>query len=205
MPIRQVAINHSAPSGRTIDLFEFIAGMLGVILALVVAQLFLGLANLVHSRAPVRASLSHALWVANLFLFTFQHWWSLWDFRAVDWTFPLVLYSLIGPSLLFFAATLVSPRDVSTGAIDLRDHFLLVRRPLMIVLLVAVVVVTLDGLLLGTEDLFNRLRLQQLVIVVGTAAVLVSERDRIHLAGSLAVTVALGAGLFIRFFPGLIS
>ena len=179
--------------------------MLGVILALVVAQLFLGLANLVHTRAPVRASLSHALWVANLFLFTFQHWWSMWDFRFVDWTFPLVLYSLIGPSLLFFAATLVSPREVSDSAIDLGDHFRLVRRPLMAVLLFTVVVVTLDGLLLGTEDLFNRLRLQQIAIVAGTVAVLVSDRDRVHMIGSLVVTSALAAGLFIRFFPGLIS
>ena len=91
------------------SLFEFIAGMISVILALALAQLFLGLAGLVQTRSVVRPSITHAAWVVILYMFTFQHWWSLWDFRFLEWTFPLVLFSLIAPSLLFIAATLVSP------------------------------------------------------------------------------------------------
>jgi len=179
--------------------------MISVILALVVAQLFLGLANLVQTHSKVRPSLTHAAWVANMFLFTFQHWWSLWDFRALDWTFPRVLFSLLGPSLLFFAATLVSPRQTQQAPIDLRDHFRHVRRPLMAVMLAALIFMSLDGPLFGTEPLFNRLRAQQLVLVASTAAALASKNDRVHLVTGLIVTLALATGLFIRFFPGVIS
>jgi hypothetical protein len=187
------------------NLFEFIAGMISVILALVVGQLLLGLAGLVQARGPVRGSLTHAAWVVSLFLFTFQHWWSLWDFRDIDWTFPRVLFSLLGPSLLFFAGTLISPHETRDGPIDLGTHFRHVRRPLMVVILATLLVVTLDGPLFGTEALLNRLRVQQLVIFCGAGAVLASKYDRVHLVGSVVVLLALMAGLLIRFFPGAIT
>ncbi len=66
------------------SLFEFIVGMISVIFALAVAQLFLGLAELVRNRARVRFFLAHGIWVVNLFLLTFLHWWTLWTFRDLS-------------------------------------------------------------------------------------------------------------------------
>lgn len=179
--------------------------MISVILALALAQLFLGLASLVQSHAEVRPRITHTAWVTNLFLFVFQHWWSMWDFRGLDWTFPTVMFSLIGPSLLFFAATLVSPRERDEGVLDLGEHFAHVRRPLMAVVLVALALVTLDGPLLGTEGLINRLRVQQVTLALSAGATLVVEDQRIHTVAALIATAAFLAGLAIRFFPGVIS
>ncbi len=90
------------------DLFEFVTGMISVILALAAAQLFLGMAPLVQTRAKVTLSLTHGAWVATLFLVTFLPWRSLLDFRDLDWAFPMFGGSLVGPGMLFFAATLAA-------------------------------------------------------------------------------------------------
>jgi len=179
--------------------------MISVILALALAQLFVGLASLVQTHASVRPSVPHAAWVLNLFLIVFQHWWSLWDFRDLTWTFPTVMFSLIAPSLLFFAATLISPREPEEGVVDLAEHFAHVRRPLMAVVLLSLILVTIDGPMLGTEGLVNRLRAQQVVLILSAGVTLVSARERTHVAAALLATLALLMGLSIRFFPGVIS
>lgn len=179
--------------------------MISVILALVVAQLFLGLATLTQTRSKVRPALAHATWVFCIFMLTFQHWWSLWDVREIEWNFPTFLYNLIAPSLLFFAATLVSPREVREDPFDLEEHFQHVRRPLMAVLLIALLVASLDGPLFGTESSWNRLRLQQVLLAVAMAVVLFARSGRVHRVASLLAGLVLVAGLSIRFLPGVIS
>jgi len=76
--------------------------MISVILALAIAQLYLGMADLLQNRARVRFFLPHTLWNINLFLLAFIHWWSLWTFRELSWNFAMFFYSLLGPSLIFF-------------------------------------------------------------------------------------------------------
>lgn len=95
-------------------LFEFIMGMISVILALAVAQLFSGVAMLVQSHGRVKAFLPHSIWIVSLFLLIFLHWWSLWTFRDLSWNFGMFFFSLLGPSLMFFACTLINPRNQST-------------------------------------------------------------------------------------------
>lgn len=179
--------------------------MIAVLMALAVAQILLGIAGLVQTRHTVLPSATHGVWTVNLFIVAFLHWWSLWDFRALDWTFPTFMFSLVGPTLLFFAATLINPRDLSDDPIDLARHFEDVRRPLMWVMLVMMVFLILDGPLFGTEVAFNSLRLIQVVFVASVVASLISSKPRVHLAASLATLAAMGVGMVIRFFPGVIS
>jgi hypothetical protein len=177
-------------------------GMISVILALAVAQLFLGVADLMQDRARVRFFWPHGIWVANLFLITFVHWWSLWSFRALDWNFGMFFYSLLGPSLMFFAATIISPRDRQADVVDLMEHFLNIRQLFLSVFLVMLVLFTFDGPLFGTEQAFNALRMTQ--IFLGAMAVwgLVTESRRVHIAISLAVLAGALAVVIIRFLPG---
>lgn len=186
------------------DLFEFVAGMISVILALAAAQLFLGLAGVVQARSRVIPSLHQAVWLGNLFLITFLHWWSLWDFRGLAWNFPMFLYSLVGPALMFFAATLINPRDVARDPIDLAEHFAEIRRPFLAVVLAMMVVMTLDGPLFGTEGPFNRLRLSQLLVIGLTGWGLVTASRVAQSAISVMVLAAISIAVFARFFPGVI-
>jgi hypothetical protein len=167
------------------SLFEFITGMISVIFALAVAQLFLGVAELVQHRGRVRPFLPHSVWIVNLFLLTFVHWWSLWTFKDLSWNFGMFFFSLLGPSLMFFAASVINPQDQSEGVTDLAAHFLDIRRLFMVVFIAMMLLFTLDGPLFGTEPLFNPLRVAQLCVIGSAAWGLRSKSRSVHTAISL--------------------
>lgn len=184
------------------SLFEFIVGMISIILALAIAQLFVGVSELMQRRARVLFFWPHGIWVVNLFLITFIHWWSLWTFRDLPWNFAMFFYSLLGPSLLFFAATMVSPRDWSSESIDVRAHFLNIRQVFLSVFMIMLVLFTLDGPLFGTEELFNALRAAQIFLLIMAAWGLTTESPRVQLAIAIAALAGVSAVAFIRFLPG---
>ena len=184
------------------SLFEFIVGMISIILALAIAQLFVGVAELMQRRARVRFFLPHGIWIVILFLITFLHWWSLWTFRDLSWNFAMFFYSLLGPSLMFFAATMISPRDRSTEIIDLMDHFLNIRQFFLSVFIIMLMLFTFDGPLFGTEEPLNALRATQFFVFAMAAWGLATENSRAHLAISLAVLTGISGIAVIRFLPG---
>jgi hypothetical protein len=184
------------------DLFEFIIGIISVILSLALAQLFLGLASLLQRPQPVKLSLDHSTWVLTILLLTFLHWWSLWDFREIEWTYPKFLFALAAPSLMFFAATLINPKEITGDALDLADHFEKVRRPFLIVFIVMGSIMTLDGPLFGTEPVFNILRAIQIVVILCAVAALVVESRKVHVVAGMLSASVLALATAVRFAPG---
>ena len=176
--------------------------MISIIFALSVAQLFLGLANLIQQRARVRPFMPHGLWVLILFLVIFLQWWSLWTFKDLSWNFGMFFYSLIGPSLLFFACTVISPRNHSSADVDLADYFLGIRKWFLSIFAVVLVLFALDGPLLGTEPWLNELRVTQFFVVAVAILGIFSASRRFHLAASIGVLLILCIAVFIRFLPG---
>jgi hypothetical protein len=176
--------------------------MISVIFALAIAQLFAGVADLILTRARVRFYLPHAIWVVTLFLLTFLHWWSLWTFRELTWNFAMFFYSLLGPSLMFFATTIINPRYRAQTTIDLEAHFLGIRKPFLVVFLLMLVFFSLDGPLFGTEPLFNQLRAAQFAVFVPTAAGLFWENRHVQAAISLISLASLSIAVVLRFLPG---
>jgi hypothetical protein len=185
-----------------VSLFEFIVGMISVILALAVAQLFVGIADLMQNRARVRFYLPHTIWVANIFLVMFLHWWSLWTFRDLSWNFAMFFFSLLGPSLLFLAATVVSPRGQTTESINLEDHFNGIRKMFFSIMVATIILISVDGPLFGTEPPINGIRIAQLTILATYVWGLFTQNKLAHFAISL---VFLGSTIFVvifRFLPG---
>ena len=176
--------------------------MISVIFALAIGQLFVGLANLLQCEARVRFYLPHGIWVANLFLLTFLHWWSLWTFRELSWNFGMFFFSLVGPSLMFFACTLIHPRTTASNDVDLADHFLGNRKLFLSVFVVIVVFFSFDGPFFGTEPLVNELRVVQMSIVGMTMWGIFSRNRHVQTAISTIVLLSIGVGVVIRFLPG---
>ncbi len=184
------------------SLFEFIVGMISIIFALSIAQLFMGVSDLLQQGVRVRFFLPHGLWIINLFLLTFLHWWSLWTFRELSWNFGMFLYSLIGPSLMFFACTMISPRNTTTVDIDISDHFLGIRKWFLSIFAVLMVCFTFDGPLFGTEPFLNEIRAVQFALVAISVLGVFSASRRFHTAVSVGILLSLCVGVFIRFLPG---
>ena len=184
------------------SLFEFIVGMVSIILALAVAQLFIGAADLLQRRDHVRFFLPHSIWIVNLFFLIVLHWWSLWTFRDLPWNFAMFFYSLIGPSLMFFCAAMLGPRVLSEELIDVPVHFLGIRQVFLFVFMITIVLVTLDGPLFGTEELLNGIRAGQALVLAMAVWGFISKSPRVQLAVSLTVLAGLSAVAVVRFFPG---
>jgi Kef-type K+ transport system membrane component KefB len=111
-----------APDQSHLDLFEYILILSSVIYALAVAQILSGVARIAQSPVPVQHYLPHGIWIFNLFLFVFLIWWTTWEFRTVDWTFPQYAYLLIAPTLLFFVCSLLTPLNFEHGTVDIGAH-----------------------------------------------------------------------------------
>ena len=184
------------------SLFEFIIGMISVVLALTVAQLFLGAADLVRHRDRLCFFPAHTVWQVNLFLTAFLQWWSIWAFRDLAWNFGMFFFSLIGPSLMFFAATMLNPRDFSEKSIDLAQYFLNIRRFFFAVLFLMLVLFTIDGPFFGTEPIFNPVRAVQVLLILLVAWGFITTARNSHIVIALATLTILCAAAVIRFFPG---
>lgn len=137
------------------DHFEFILIITSVIYALAVAQILAGISRIAQSSSAVRLFLPHTIWVLNLFVFIFLIWWASWEFRTVQWTFPQYAYMLIAPTLLFFACSLLIPRELQGMTVSMEEHFYRIRRPLFVSYFLAALAVFVDGNLLADEPLWH--------------------------------------------------
>lgn len=188
------------------SLFEFISSMISVLIALAVAQLLISIGRLAQHHHRVRAYLPHALWCVAIFLLAFLHWWSLWDFRDLAWNSAMFFYSLMGPLLMFFAVTLLNPdAQPGDGEICLRAHYGEVRVLFLSVLLAALLVITFDGPLFGTEEAFNVLRVTQILLTLAILTAILNKRSIVQLVVSSFVVLVLFYAAVVRFLPGNLS
>ena len=110
-----------------------------------------------------------------------------------------VFYSLLGPSLMFFAVTILNPRDRGEDSLDLARYFIDTRRYFLGVMLVIFLLFSFDGPFFGTEQFFSSLRVAQ---AIGAACIIwgiVSDHRRVHTIIALAILGSLIAGVSIRF------
>lgn len=113
------------------DVFEYVAVMVTVVLALGLSHLLSALASmLVH---PERARLYwvHSVWIASILALHLQAWLVLWTRRhQEEFPFSQVTMMLVAAALIFVTAKVLVPEASSGKAVDLREHFFRVRRPL---------------------------------------------------------------------------
>ncbi|MFV1988926.1 MAG: hypothetical protein ACC682_16770 [Gemmatimonadota bacterium] len=110
-------------------LFEFILVMVSLILAIGVTHLLQGVAAIVQQRKELDFSWVPLVWASYLFLVTAAHWWSLWDMRGADWTFPAFFFVLLPPTLLYLAVSLLVSSGPGTGGTSMAADFLEIRVP----------------------------------------------------------------------------
>ena len=156
--------------------FEFILIITSVIYAMAVAQILSGVGRLAQAEVPVRWYLPHTLWIVIVFVLLFLVWWSTWEFRTLDWTFPGYAYMIIAPTLLYFTASLLIPSRGFTKEIDLEAHFLRIRKPFLWSFLFATAAGVIDGTVLQDEPLWFPGRIGHLALLITVFAGLHATR-----------------------------
>jgi amino acid transporter len=109
------------------SLFEYVTVMISMILALALGQLLMSAASLAKHRKHLIPFVPYILWFGCLFLTLINHWWSIWDLRAIEWNYAAFLYILIAPTLMFFAVGLLAVKNVGDSEINLETEFEQVR------------------------------------------------------------------------------
>ena len=176
------------------DLFEFILIITSVIYAMSVAQILSGVSRLAQTDVSIRWYLPHALWTLTLFVWIFLVWWSAWEFRDLNWTFPLYLYMALAPTLIFFACSLLIPQTISGQQLDMEAHFNKIRRPFIGSFLLATLAAVLDGSALADEPLRIPGRIGHVVLIATVFTGLFTTNKRAH---TMIAAVAIAALVYI--------
>ena len=175
-----------------------------MIYALSVAPLLSGLVRIAQSSNPVSHYPPQAIWVGNSFLLILLMWWALWGFRSVNWTFSDFVYIAIEPVLLFFACSLLYPQRFDGQQVDLKSHFQKISNLFYAITFVLLILVSLDGVVLGIEPLWNVNRYFQAVVLAIIAWAFLDRRDNSQIAAAVLYLIAALGFVGIRWFspPG---
>lgn len=184
------------------DLFSYILILTSVIYALAVAQILDGVSRLVQFPDSVRTFAPHTIWLINVFVFIFLIWWASWEFREIEWTFPLYAYMLIAPTLFFLACSLLIPHRLRDGGVDLESHFFRIRRLFFAAYFFGALAVMVDGNVLAEEAIWHSGRIGHIVILGAAILGYFSESRRTHFVLASMTLLAILALALTRFlFP----
>lgn len=182
--------------------FEFILIMISLVMAIGVTQLLQGAVRIFRNRDTLDLDWVPLVWMSSLFTLLILHWWSLWGFRDVAWTFPYFVFMLIPPIFMYLGVSMLLPADVTQTGVSLRAGFEKVRIGFMAIMLIAFVTASLDGWLLGTEPAWNALRLAQAGIVTGSILALATPNRRVQELVALTIlAILVFASFVLRFLP----
>jgi len=172
--------------------FEYLAIAFSLILSFAGMRIVEGLAAAAEPgrRYWVHLSLTSLHLVAILGMF-----WSFLAFRDVTWTFPSFVLVLLGPSLYYFLACTLMPRNPSQIA-SWRDHFFSIRRRFWIAILIyGLTVQTVASLVLDWSWFDPSRAPSGAAIALSTAGIVFpSERAQAILAVACWVLFVLAVG-----------
>lgn len=103
--------------------FEYLGVILSVIMGLGVTHILAGLSKTIHARKTVRLYWVQALWAFNILIFIVTIWWGMfWWSGLEEWSYYQFMLLLLYAILLFLAASLIFPWDISES-FDFESHF----------------------------------------------------------------------------------
>ena len=119
------------------SVFEYVAVMMSVVLALVVARILSFVGAVASGKSRFDISWLHFAWVFLIFATLVMAWQTIWNLRDQPaYSLGQVVMMLIATSLIFIAARILIPDEPTEERLDLRDHYFDVRVPFFAVLMV---------------------------------------------------------------------
>ncbi len=188
------------------DIFEFVLVMVSLVLAIGLTSLLREVSAMISDRNTRHFELVRLTWIAILFLYVVSYWWSMWDFRAVEWTFPGYVFLLLVPTLLYIAMDLLVRCGASNGATTPAEAFEGIRVPFFATMFVVQMLGTWDDWLLSVAPIWTPLRWLQIVVIVLFAASAFISRPVAQKVIALSVLALLAFGMFgLRYLPGALG
>ena len=113
------------------DVFEYVAVMVTVVLALGLSHILTCVAAMLSNRERVRPYWVLLVWAFSLLALHLQAWLVLWSRRDQE-RFPVIQVTmmLVAAAFIFVSARILVPEIRSDRSVDLREHFFRIRVPL---------------------------------------------------------------------------
>ena len=185
------------------QIFEFVLVMASLVLAIGFTSLLSVVATIISRRETQKLEWYPLIWIATLFLYVPGYWWSLWDFKDVEWTFPAYFFLLMMPTFLYMAMRLLGDALESDRHGSRVDGFDRVRVPFFVALILMQGTGAIDGWLLSVEQLFNALRIVQFGLIVLFVVGALTSRVAVQKAVAIASFAMLVFAMFgLRYLPG---
>lgn len=105
--------------------FEYVVVLTSLILGLGIAQILMGVSDIISHWKQIKFSLPHSIYILVVFLIHIQEWWINYQYskELTTWALPVVLSILIFPILLFLQARMLFPSGSRDNENDLDAYF----------------------------------------------------------------------------------
>lgn len=105
--------------------FEYVVVLTSLILGLGIAQILMGVSDILSHWKQIKFSLPLNVYIVVVFLIHIQEWWINYQYskELMAWTLPVVLAILIFPILLFLQARMLFPTGSRSNETDMDAYF----------------------------------------------------------------------------------
>jgi len=159
--------------------FEFVMVAVSIIIGLAIAEVLMGVLEILRAKAFDRTYWIHTAWVIQVFVLTIQHWASQWGLRNFDsWNYATLSMALAPTVMIFLAAGLIFPK----GEVGLRDYYFAQRTALFTILLVLMVLYSLDAWILHGYAPGSRGDWFRLLVIATYVPLAISKQPKVHAA-----------------------
>ena len=149
--------------------FEFVTIFYSVIVGLALSHILGAMSDLIEIRERVKTYWLNSVWVVTVIIWTIFAWWGLWDLVKLEsWTYAGFWLVVTNLASIYFITTLVLPKAIEEGEIDLEAHYFSVRKVFF-----SMIAYSLYSSVLMNHYLFGKAAISEFTVmpfIVGTAA-----------------------------------
>ncbi len=109
--------------------FEFVTVYFSVLVGLALSNILKAISDLIEIRSRVKVYWVNSVWVLLVVIQCIYAWWGLWELQNLDyWNYLRFLLVVANLSGFYMMTTLVLPKAIESGRVDLREHYYFVRK-----------------------------------------------------------------------------
>jgi len=181
--------------------FEYVAVLVSIIAGLALAQLLRGIGHLLTDKDWPKAYWVHTALTIYIFAYTTMFWWWEFQFVAFEWRISLYVLVVVYATLLFFAAIIVQPSNVS-GIDNFKSYYYEKRHVIYGTWILVVIWDVVDTLAKGTghlSDLGTTYVVGYSFAVIGGGIAIWTSNERYHQAFVIGLHAIFVRNMIVLF------
>jgi hypothetical protein len=191
---------------NTISAFEYVTVFISIILGLGVTQILTGIADLIHQNERVKIYWPHLVWVLLVLVLHVLDWWVTFQLRNLpQWRFPMFLFVLLYPVVLFILARLLFPFGFSEGSINLKKFYFENYRRIFLFGAMLAFLSVLDTLFISEFDPMGLIAESLVFVFLSLMAILKNSKPWLHQSVALFMLFLMMLSIAVEWDKWLVA